>query len=255
MRKRILLISIFFLSLSFTKASAGWYECYTFNGSIGNYPMELSIQFRDGYFGEKNKKTLNILGVYKYSKYNEPIRLEGQINYITQKVILHEIVNGKYSVKFEFPFAKNSIKGTWTNLSTGKILPLQLDFVAELVDTLSQNQFKNVDLLQSNTLNDFYFVGRYAKISGQDRAQMTELKIINKKDNMVFQTFDFSALEYPVGNLMTIVFDNIEIISKKANEFVIHSDVGRVGGYYVVTYHPKSKRFVLNPEPTAEGPN
>lgn len=82
---------------------------------------------------------------------------------------------------------------------------------------------------------------------------MTDLKIISKKTNQTFQTLNFDAVETPTGNLMTIIFDNVSINKTKA--FIIYNSYGRVGGYLVVNYNSSKNRFLLNPEPIAEGTN
>ena len=82
---------------------------------------------------------------------------------------------------------------------------------------------------------------------------MRALKIMDKRTNKTFQTFNFDNIETPTGNLMTIIYDNIT--TGKGNSFLVSNQIGRVGGYLNVDFNVKEKQFVLDPEPVAEGIN
>jgi hypothetical protein len=255
MTKRILTILLFLLHAGMTNVYAGWYECYNFKGTIDKHPITLSLQVKQGYFGGKDKKDFNIIGVYKYDNRNSPIRLEGKMNNKDNKILLYEIANNKHSAVFEFNFSEIESNGTWKSLLTNKAMLLHLHYVSKLIDTLKDNQFANIEILQANSLTDFYFVGDYSKKDGEDRAQMNNLKIIRKKDNVVFQTIDFSTIETFTGNVMTRIFDNVEIADPIKKEITVSNDIGRMGGYLIITFNSKSQKFKLNPNPKIEGPN
>ena len=250
MTKRTLITLAILLAFSFIKANAGWYECYNFSGTIDKSPITLSIQIREDYFGETNKKDFNVIGVYKYSENNAPVRLEGKRNSSNNKVVLYEVTGKRNTAAFEFDFSETESVGIWKNLLTAQKLPLNLKYVSKLSDLEKENQFADVEILQANSLKDFYFIGVYSKNKNQEDAAMTKLKIIRKKDNALFQTLSFSEAE--TGNLMTVIFDNVEADNKSRN-FTISSKVGRIGGYYAVKYNLKKKRFALNPQPIIEG--
>lgn len=249
-------ISVLFvlLSIGLSPVYAGWYQCYNFKGTIDKYPISFSIQVKPGYFGEKKKKDYNIIGVYKYDKHNQPIRLEGKIDFTTNKALLYEINNNSYTASFSFDFSTTTCKGSWQNLQNNTTLPLQLQYVSQLVDTTESDQSPAVEILQAASLKDFYFTGLYSKKAGDDRAQMTELNIINKKDNTLFQVIDLLLVETQTGNVATIVFDNVYMTDDKAKKILVLNNVGRVGGYIIIYFDPKTKKFILNPEPIAEGP-
>ncbi|MEP6924078.1 MAG: hypothetical protein ABI954_06415 [Pyrinomonadaceae bacterium] len=137
---------------------------------------------------------------------------------------------------------------------TDQKLPLNLKYLSKLTDTTAEDQFTNVEILQANSLKDFYFIGVYSKNKNQEDAEMTQLKIIRKKDNALFQTLNFSKVETRTGNLMTVIFDNVEANNKSSN-FTISNKAGRVGGYLTVNYNLKKKRFILNSKPRIDGPN
>ncbi len=80
---------------------------------------------------------------------------------------------------------------------------------------------------------------------------MTALRIINKKTNTIFQTLNFENIDTPTGNIMTIIYDNVTL--SNGNNFYVSNQIGRVGGYLNVSYNADKKRFILDPEPVAEG--
>lgn len=242
------------LILSITNTYAGWYKCYNYKGTIDKYPISFSIQITEDYFGEKGKKDFNINGVYKYDKHNNPIKLEGKIDFKNSKAYIYEIQNNLNTAVFEFNFSENDCVGTWTNLSTKKVLPLYLSFHSKLIETSEENRFKNVEIIQSNSLFDYYFVGIYSKANGEDRAKMNRLKIIRKNDNSIFQILDFSSIETETGNVRTIIYDNVEVTDIRTKELSIWNNIGRMGGYLTVNYNSKKNKFKVNPKPTIDGP-
>lgn len=241
--------------MAVTNSYAGWYKCFSYKGKIDKYPIFLSFQIKERYFGEKSKKDFNLIGVYKYDSHNNPIRLEGILDSKKNKILLYEINNNKYTATFEFDFSKEKCAGVWTNLLTNKRLPLQLANTSVLNDDVPEDEFKNIDILQANSLDGFYFIGVYSKKKYSDTVQMDRLKIINKKDNTVFQTIDFSEIETLTGNIRTIIFDNVEITDNKKKELIVWNDIGRAGGYLIIKFDAKANRFELNPEPVIDGPN
>lgn len=229
---------------------AGWYECYNFTGKIDKYPITLSFQIREGYFGEKDKKQFNVIGVYKYDKYNNPIRLEGIYTKKTGDLTLYELYDEKIAATFHLNLKSDSMKGYWENAT--KNLEVNLLFKDQLSD-LSNEEFDNRDILQYNSLKDFYFVGIYKKDTDNTyRTTMTDLKIIRKKDNTLYQTLNFDTFETGTGNLMTIIYDNVST-GFNDHQFTVSNDAGRIGGFFVVTYNEKNGKFILDPEPVIEG--
>jgi hypothetical protein len=243
---RTLFLLLLFTVLNQTNVYAGWYECYNFEGSIDQYPITLSIQVREGLFGEdaQPKKKFNIIGVYKYDRFNDVIRLEGTVNFKTKKVLLYELDNEKQTATFEFDFSEGTCSGVWTNLLTAKELPLQLNFVSKLRDQSETDVYSKIEILQAKTLKEFYFVGVYSQ-KGNYRAQMDQLKIVRKKDNSVFQTLDFSKQENLVGNVMTIIYDNIGVPSLDSKEFTVTEDVGKMGDEIVIKFNAKKQLFKI----------
>ena len=253
MRKTgIFIFSLLFIS-AFTNAHAGWYECYNYAGNIGNAAITFSIQVREGYFGETEKKDFNINGVYKYEKYNNPIRLEGKIDFKNKKGFLYELQNNERKAIFEFDYSEEIIKGTWKDLSTKRSTAFKLHFVSKLIDTSESNLATNISILQAVSFPEFYFVGIYSKKANSYSSFMSELQVYKKSDKSLWQSIDFSKIETATGNISTLISDNIQITDSTKQQIIVTNDIGRIGGYLILTYNNKKKRFILNPTPTTEG--
>lgn len=246
-------LTVIFFILGLTKSYAGWYKCYNYEGTIGKHPIALSFQITEGYFGEKEKKEFNINGVYKYDKYNNPIKLEGILK--NNKIRLYESHNGKVSAILEFDFSKKTSIGFWTDLESKKVLSLNLNYDSKLIDTNERYIFKSIDILQLYSLKDFYFIGNYSKNKGELRAKMEKLKIINKKDNSIFQVIDFNDLDYNVGNVITIIYQNIEINDVIDNKLDVWCDIGRMGGWFTINFDKQKNKFITNYELNIDGAN
>ncbi|MGO4920263.1 hypothetical protein [Maribacter spongiicola] len=248
--KPVLLFTLIFI-LAITKTYAGWYKCYTYKGTIGKSPITLSIQVTEGYFGIKDKQGFNVNGVYKYDKYNNPIKLEGILK--NNNIQLYEIYDDKKSAILEFNISEDSVIGTWRSLQNQKTIPLKLKYISKLIDTSDDNVFENIEILQINTLKDYYFVGIYSKNKNEERARMLTLEIFNKRDNSLFQVLDFSDLDFGVGNVITIIYQNIEANSSTNNKLDIWCDVGRMGGWFSLYYDDHKRQFIPNYELNLDG--
>ncbi|MEO6668171.1 MAG: hypothetical protein ABIN36_01765 [Ferruginibacter sp.] len=241
------------ITIGCTKVYAGWYECYNFNGNINRYPISLSIQVREGYFGGTKKKNFNIIGVYKYNNHNNLIRLEGIIDFNNRQALLYETTNDKQTAILQFEFSENNCNGSWTDINTNKTLPLHLEYISKLVDTLDTNEYSNIEILQEASLKNFYFTGVYSKLPDELNAQMNKLKIIRKKDNVVFQTIDFSKMDVKVGSFRTVIYNNVEIYDTAKEALMVWAYLGRLGGQYIISLDKKTNKFKLNHKPLLEG--
>lgn len=251
--KSLLILTLLFISHT---VSAGWYECYNFNGKVGNSPITLSFQYRPGYFGEQEKQNLNIIGCYKHDKYNNPIRLEGIYVKGSEKIILNEVgEDGMYTAYMELEqTAPNVWQGGWESLNTNKVFDMEFHLTSQLNDTDKNFAFSDIEILQAASLPDYYFTGVYTKNTGGERAYMTALKIFRKKDNTLFQTLSFEDYFDDVGNIKTIIYDHIErnTIGYADGSFQIWCDMGRMGGYYEVLLSLARNRFEVATEPVIE---
>ena len=253
-----------FLMLSFVKTYAGWYICYNYEGTIDTYPIHLSVQIEYDWAG--NKKERNVDGVYFYNKYHQPIKLKGTLKNGNEIELKEYNEKGKPTAIFKFDLSKTDCTGNWTNAETLKISELHIIKKSCFTDAnkegkidfpspnfIPNNQF-DIPIIQSNSLRKFYFIGIYS-LDEPEKAQMSRLEIRNKEDNRLFQTINLSSLEQQSGNVITVIFDNVEIVNLKTNEFLIWYNIGRMGGYLTVKYNSKKQKFILNPKPIIDGPN
>lgn len=248
MKSKLLLLITFFILIS-ANTFARWYEVYNFTGFIGKYPVILSFQVNEGYFGEAGKKDYNLIGVYKYDKFNNPIRLEGKFDLNTNQLEINEVdSNQKTTATFSLDFIKNELNGTWK--SGNKELSVHLKLKNQISD-LGEEEFRNIEILQYNSLKDFYFVGIYSKNRESQDVYMNGLRIFHKKNNQLLQTLGFEEVETPTGNVATIIYDNV--MTTEGNNFIIYNEIGRMGGYLLVDYNPKKNLFFLDPVPVIEG--
>ena len=232
---------------------AGWYDCYNFKGMIGSYPITVSVQLRPGYFGEAHKKHFNVVGVYAYDKYHQPIRLEGMLDTTTKQVILYELQEERYTATLQFSLAGGDA-GVWRDSATHKTLPLMMQLVSRLQDIHRSTAFSDVEMLQFQSLPDVFFIGVYSKAAGMEDAEMKTLKIVGKKDGQVRQVLDLTNEEVAAGNLMTIIYDNVWVVKPVSKRgFIVHNKLGRIGAYQVVNYDAGRKRFVVQREIVVEG--
>lgn len=242
-----------------SKAFGGWYECYNFKGAIDKYPITLSFQVRDGFFGEADRKNHNVLGTYKYDRVNTPLYLEGSFDRVTKKIRLEEAPmgfpmetanrKGPATAAFDFSFSRSGSDGQWTDLKTKKVLTLHLDFVSQMIDTVSMYQDSTVkfpapvEILMRASTPDKYFVGVYdldIPKNHYDRAALTSLRIYDKKNNKLFQEIPFPP---QAGNAMTIVYENV---STGKNKIGVEFDIGKGGATVDYIFNARRKRYVVS---------
>ncbi len=252
LNQRYLLIIVFF-AIGITKSHAGWYECYNYKGTIGNYPITLSIQITEDYFGEKDKKEFNINAVYKYDKYNNPIKLEAILK--NNKIRLYENHEDQQTAVLEFDFSEPISTGYWTNSKNKKRLALNLKYISKLNDKTGNDVFEAVEILQLYALKDYYFMGVYSKGENEMRARMERIKIMNKKDDTLFQIMDFNDLDLSVGNIVTIIYQNITVNDFNNSQVYIWCDVGKMGGWFELKFDKQKNKFISDFELKIEGPN
>ena len=80
-------------------------------------------------------------------------------------------------------------------------------YIFKLTDIAESDQHSKVEILQTKTFRDFYFIGVYSKSVGDKRDKMDELKVINKKDNLLLQVVEFTKISTDSGNILTIIFN------------------------------------------------
>ncbi len=229
-----------------TNAYAGWYECYNFEGTIGKFPVTLSMQVRKGYFGKPAKKKFNVIGIYKYNKYNSPIKLEGIFDEHNKQVTLYEVTGKNYSAVLQFGFSEKQCAGIWQNKATLNKLPVSLMFVSKLLDLERKQAFSSVDILQAQSLTRFYFIACYDKVNSADKAVLSELKIIQKSNGKIFQVIDLSKIDDAIGNVITVIYDNLEVVDAKKQIVGLSRNVGNDQAPLLIKWNTASRRFMLD---------
>lgn len=257
--KSILIIILLFIS---DTASAGWYECYNFEGKINQSSITLSFQYLPGYFGGLETADLNLIGCYKYDRYNTPIKIRGIWEKENHLILIYEL-DGDDNITAFFRLEESAPgiwRGYWEDRGVGKKLQVEnrveIHLTSQLNDTKEAYAFSGVEMLQAACLPDYYFVGVYTKDSTPYRhAYMTALKIISKKDDTIFQTLNFDDYFYDIGNVRTIIYDNVELntVGYTDGSFRIWCDAGKMGGYYDVFLSLTENKFEVAPEPFIDG--
>lgn len=198
------LLTIFKLSIL-----AGWYECYNFSGFIDQYPITLSLQIKSEYFGAE-KANYNVIGVYKYDKYNIPIYLDGFFDKETNIVTLTEYVGEKENAMLKFNMTDSTTTGEWKKKDNDKNLLLKLNFESKLIDIEQKDFYDEVPILFESYNENYYFEGIYSKTSNEYNATMIKLNIYERKTNKLFQVIDFSRSKIGIGNVKTIIYKNLD---------------------------------------------
>lgn len=249
--KNFTLSIAFFISSWFT-CQANGYQCYNYTGTVGKASINLSYQITPDYFGEAAKKNFNVNGVYSYTQYNTPIRLEGILDANQQTITLYEMNKEQRTATFILSLQDQKISGTWAKVGTTTSLPVQLQLTTSLNDTQLDTPTVVTEIPQFDSLPDYYFVGVYTKKAGATQAEMTALKIMRKKDHHLFQEISFTDATVPTGNLMTVIYDQIEVTSPKAKNFTVANQYGRTGGYWNIVWNTQTQRFEKAVEPIGD---
>jgi hypothetical protein len=220
---------------------AGWFECYNFIGFIDKYPITLSIQIRDGYFGTI-KPNYNILGVYKYDKYNTPIYLDGYFDRESNVITLFEYNDEKTTAKFTFEMTDANVIGKWKQTDNEKTLKLTLTFNSKLIDINESDSYKEVPIIFESYNQEHYFVGIYNKLSDEYRAKMMRLNIYQRNTNKLIQVIDFSNSKIGIGNIMTNIYDNLEA---NGDWISLHVDYGQMGDLIQFKFNNDMQKYEL----------
>lgn len=127
-----------FLKLVFLMIPICFSAQISYEGKIGDYSVEMVLNLNDEPAD----------GVYTYSKYNDPISIDG--NYVKKNLTLFESEGDRKTAKFifkDFDENKNEISGHWINLKKGNT---SLDVYLKKKD----NQH---EILQAKGTKQFYF--------------------------------------------------------------------------------------------------
>jgi hypothetical protein len=250
MKKAVLFAVVFFCLLS-GRAVAGWYHVENFTGSVGPYPVHVSLQTYDS-FGSG----ITVEGSYYYDSKDNPIPLYGTNK--NGEVALCEISDDKTfdrvivvgsktpvdttGCSFSLGVDDHGAAGTWSNGT--KSYPVTLKKVATLDDTGDAKLDGTVEIPFWAQTASHMFVGDYANSS--DGLCMRKLAVIDKATKTVDQLIGFDDDDCNAGMVMTPIYMNVEK-SGSGTAALISVDVrdGKMGHSKDYRYDAATNRYSL----------
>ncbi|WEK20941.1 MAG: FG-GAP repeat protein [Candidatus Pedobacter colombiensis] len=220
-------ILILALMLFISKAKAQ----LQYTGSIGSYPIQLFADLQAGN------------GVYVYKKINTPISLSITLKEGALKLIERDGTGKKEVASFvfeHFDAHASSIVGIWKNLSSGKPLPIHLKLDYDFKEDGQDQNWKDKEVLQAVSLKDQYFKTVLSKPKGEHYASVNQVKIIDKKTNVVKQEFKVDCQEMGMSSISLGDF-NFDGFTDFAVFETSYAGPNTSSLYYL--YNPKSESF------------
>lgn len=165
----------------------------SYSGTLGRFPITLVMyHYSDGVS----------LAYYAYDNYDSPITINGNLN--EGKLELFEKdKDGNISAKlvFEgFEEGKENIEGEWINSDSSKnyLITLKKDFDVSYGDNL---EWRNRELLQSQSTKEHYFKTIITKKRGDFYAEISGVKIFQKRTNRLIQTIELDCQLFGIDNV------------------------------------------------------
>jgi len=180
-------------------ADAGWYEVTNYTGTIGSYPIHLSLQKYDHFGGDTT-----LMGSYYYDKHMSPIPIYGKFNGSGQAELCE--THTKAGCEFKLEFHGNDANGTWS--SHGKKYAVTLKRVASLDDTGDHQQANGVvEIPFWGQTSQHMFVGTYES----NQFGVSSIKVVNKRTGKVIQKLESELSDCGAGVTMTIIYENVKM--------------------------------------------
>jgi len=239
--KYLLLIASIFLT---TNVFAGWYNCYSYKGQIAGANVHVYLQLME--INATSRDTIPVSGIYVYDNHNDPIELRGAL---IKETIL-DLTEYHDNVKFanlKFQWDQQSLDGLWK--SDKKSYKITLTKIGSLSDLKMEYTNKPTEILMASSFREEFLIGIYYKERDDNRARLSELRILSKKTNEVNQVIKFSRNDRPVGNVSTVIFDNVrawENLDKGERAIEVDEDDGHMGQSFFITYNRENKKFIRN---------
>lgn len=209
----ILFILILLTSSSFAMSTSSWYVVENYEGSIGEYPVHMSLQMEDT-GGE-----FNVSGSYYYDSHNASITLLGIKK--QENIILCEINSVKdyndfivrglsYDVErcpFSLTKASEVLSGTWDNKK--KNYPVSLRKVSSMDPSSIQGKKEGeIDIPFWGQTSRHSFVGVYEE--DKSKLSINRVNVVDKNSGQVIQTIDPQKYHCQFGFYMTDIYRNVE---------------------------------------------
>jgi hypothetical protein len=185
MKQKITLL--FLLSTTFLSAQI------SYTGFIDKYPIEfVSYVYSDGVG----------TAIYAYSNFDTPIVLSAKLTGKTM-VFTEKDKTDKETAKLTFQNyngKSNQLNGIWKDLNSGKELKITLSKEFD-IDYGDNVEWTNREILQPESFKGKYFKLIISKEKGSFYAQVTGVKIIEKKTDKLIQKIDLECQLWGVNNI------------------------------------------------------
>lgn len=229
-----------FLLLS-NAAYAGWYQIKSYEGTIGNLPVHISLQTFDKLNG---KADTHIVGTYYYDAYRIPLRLDGKLLPGGGMTLCEsDLRPGEQQVNegverrctFALQVSANKLTGRWKAGATS--LDVQLHQIAELDNNDEERIEGRMEIPMWYHTKKAMFIGVYSKIDVCEKLAMSELKIVRIPDGVILgniplaepeEDADSDYLRCEAGLLMTEIYSNVEF-GDGLPSVLIHYGGGKMG--------------------------
>ncbi|WP_264551182.1 XAC2610-related protein [Flavobacterium sp. N2038] len=185
MKQKITLL--FLLAATFLSAQI------SYTGFIDKYPIEfVSYVYSDGVG----------TAIYAYSNFDTPIVLSAKLTGKTM-VFTEKDKTDKETAKLTFQNyngKSNQLNGIWKDLNSGKELKITLSKEFD-IDYGDNVEWTNREILQPESFKGKYFKLIISKEKGSFYAQVTGVKIIEKKTDKLIQKIDLECQLWGVNNI------------------------------------------------------
>ncbi|MHC0440371.1 XAC2610-related protein [Flavobacterium sp. 3-210] len=224
MKQKIALL--FLLATTFLSAQI------SYTGFIDKYPIEfVTYLYSDGVG----------TAIYAYSNFDTPIVLSAKLTGKTL-VFTEKDKTNKETAKLTFQNyneKSQQLNGIWKDLNSGKELKITLskEFVIDYGDNV---EWIDREILQPESFKDKYFKLIVSKEKGSFYAQVTGVKIIEKKTDKLIQKIDLECQLWGLNNISIddYNFDGIPDFSVFESSYA-----GPNTSSLYILYNPKTKKY------------
>lgn len=165
----------------------------SYSGFLDKYPIELVTHF----FSDGDARA-----IYAYSNFDEPIVINGRLHK-SVLTLFEKDKKGKDKATLTFVDFNESyrhIKGTWTDLVTGKQIEIILTKTFD-IDYGDSVEWKDREILQPVSLGDKYFKLIVSKAKGDFYPSVTGVKILQKRTDTLIQQLDLECQLWGLENI------------------------------------------------------
>lgn len=227
-------------------ASNSWYEVNNYIGTVGKYPVHVSLQTYS--FGHYN----NVKGSYYYDKYRAPIVLYGRktatgitLCETTSKTDFEKYlsVGEEYDLDacpFRLTYNDTGLSGIWQNDKTS--LPVNLSSTDVMNKTQIIAREGNIEIPFWGQTAEHSFIGVYE--NSNNGPVINRVNVLDKKNGKVIQTINLPAGNCDFGFYMTAIYQNIETDNDATVSFHCYSSKADISEEY--TFNKKEGRYLAS---------